>query len=53
MQGDVSIREASLVWGDHCAGDAELHWIFLIHSITHNVSIRASGRIPPNLHLVK
>lgn len=53
MQGDASVREATLVRGDLGAGDAELDRIFLIHSVPHNVAIRASGRIPPYRHLEK
>lgn len=52
-EGDLSDREVILIWGDHSAGGAELDWIFLIDSVTHNVSIRASWRIPLYFHLVK
>lgn len=53
VQGDLSVREAPLVRGDLGAGDAELDRIFLIHSVPHNVAVRASGRIPPHRHLEK
>lgn len=51
MQNEASVREVTLLWSDRSAADAELHWISLMHSVTHNVSIGASWRIPLYFHL--
>lgn len=51
MQSGVSVREGTILWSEHSAGDAELDWISLIHSVTHNLSIRTDRRTPLHSHL--
>jgi len=46
MQSGVSVREVTVLWSEHRAGDLELDWISFIHSVTHNVSIRTGWRTP-------
>lgn len=51
MQSGVTVREVIVLWSEHSAGDAELDWISLMHSVTHNVSIRTGWRAPLDSHL--
>ena len=51
MQRGVSVREGTILWSEHSAVDADLHWISLIHSVTHDLSIRTHWRTPLHSHL--
>lgn len=53
LQDGVSVREVTVLCSEHSAGDAELDWISLMHSITHNVSIRTGRSTPLHSHLEK